>query len=213
MSAPSEGGEGALSSSQVYANIEARISYSDPGDVNSRKAPRQSNDPRGSESEGGGSARNSAAGDEGVEGGAGGSEPQASKGPVTSIMKRLDRTKSWGSAHIEKLEREQAAADKAKDNADALNHVPFFSKLGYILNFGEPIPDENMHLDDEAWLSKMLSKEHWWVIHPFSNFRRYWDIFLMGLLLYIALMVPFVIGFEVRKRRRSGLPTCLTLPL
>jgi hypothetical protein len=43
----------------------------------------------------------------------------------------------------------------------------------------------------------MLAKDNWWVIHPFSMFRRYWDVFLMGLLLYIALLVPFVIGFEV----------------
>ena len=76
-----------------------------------------------------------------------------------------------------------------------------------MLNFGEPIPEENIHLDDEAWVGKMLSKANWWVIHPFSSFRRHWDIFLMALLLYIALMVPFVIGFEVGETGKEKLRT------
>lgn len=115
-------------------------------------------------------------------------------------VKRLDRTKSWGTRQAERLALESSDKDRGRDK-DAV-HVPLFSKLGYVLHFGEPIPEENLHLDDEAWVKKLLAKDHWWVIHPFSTFRRSWDFFLVALLLYVALMVPFVIGFEVRR----GLP-------
>lgn len=131
-------------------------------------------------------------------GASGGSPGVRDAGAAAVALKprRLDRTKSWGSAQIDKLNKERESEEKQVQASIA--HVPFFSKLGYLMHFGEPIPDDNIHLDDDAWVAKMLSRDNWWVIHPFSSFRRYWDVFLMTLMLYIALMVPFVISFEVR---------------
>ena len=56
-----------------------------------------------------------------------------------------------------------------------------------------------MHADDRAWVAKTLAKENWWVIHPFSPFRRNWDLLIVLCLAYIALLVPFVIGLIVER--------------
>ena len=55
-------------------------------------------------------------------------------------------TESWGSAHIERLNDEMKVGDKTAVTKEALSHVPFCSKLGYMFNFGEPIPEDNIHL-------------------------------------------------------------------
>ena len=188
--------------SESKATAETRISsFSDPAKMSGGG---DENDPRGvgDASKGiindGGERRDSTGGGDGggLEGGGG--KPGDGGGGGGGAIKRLDRTKSWGSAHIERLESEARRANKSKEVQEALAHVPFFSKLGYMLYFGEPIAEDNVHLDDDAWVAKMMAKTNWWVIHPFSKFRRQWDVFLMALLLYIALLVPFVIGFEVR---------------
>ena len=49
----------------------------------------------------------------------------------------------------------------------------------------------------------MLSRDNWWIIHPYSHFRRQWDLFMIVCLMYVALMLPFVIGFEVSYGERS----------
>jgi len=99
--------------------------------------------------------------------------------------------------HELQQEMEASEAKKERDELEAIANIPFFSKLGYMLTFGEPVAEGNVHAGDDSWRQKMLLREHWWVIHPYSVFRRYWDVFLMVLLLYVALLVPFVIGFEV----------------
>ena len=127
---------------------------------------------------------------------------------------RLQRMKSWGAARIDTWNAE--ARDGKQHSARAKNGrqtwrrvqspgVHFFSKLGYILTFGEPIAMENVHVFDAGWVEKVTRHPHWWVIHPFSLFRRRWDIVLMLCLWYVALCVPFVIGFEVQYEETSAL--------
>mmetsp|Transcript_30211 Transcript_30211/g.98261 ORF Transcript_30211/g.98261 Transcript_30211/m.98261 type:complete len:764 (+) Transcript_30211:1556-3847(+) len=45
----------------------------------------------------------------------------------------------------------------------------------------------------------------WYIIHPYSLFRRYWDVWLMTLLLYVALVLPFTIGFDADPESGSAL--------
>ena len=101
---------------------------------------------------------------------------------------RLERMKSWGTARIdtwnaEAREGKQHSA-RAKNGRQTWRRVQspgvhFFSKLGYILTFGEPIAMENVHVFDAGWVEKVTRHPHWWVIHPFSLFRRRWDICLL----------------------------------
>jgi len=125
-------------------------------------------------------------------------------------LRKMDRTKSWGTQRIDDLEAEREARRRdasLRSPLTQLRRENFFAslKLYYILRFGEPIADENVHADDRAWVAKTLAKENWWVIHPFSPFRRNWDLLIVLCLAYIALLVPFVIGFEVRYRRGHAL--------
>ena len=123
---------------------------------------------------------------------------------AAASLPRLDRTKSWGTQRIDQFREEEALARANPGFAIGLHpRVPLFSRLRYILHFGEPIAPENIHLADDAWVAKMLSRDNWWIIHPFSRFRRDWDLFMIVCLLYVALMVPFVIGFEVSYDERS----------
>ena len=46
---------------------------------------------------------------------------------------------------------------------------------------------------------------HWWMIHPFSRFRRRWDVAVVVATAYVALLAPFVIGFDVDAPRGSAL--------
>ena len=45
--------------------------------------------------------------------------------------------------------------------------------------------------DDETF------ETHWWMIHPFSRFRRRWDVAVVVATAYVAMLAPFVIGFDV----------------
>ena len=188
--------------SESKATEEARILFSDPAEISGggdNSNPVGVGDAsKGKSGDDGETGTRDSTGGGGEGGGGKPSDGGGGGGGGFGIMRRLDRTKSWGSAHIERLESEARRANKSKEVQEALAHVPFFSKLGYMLYFGEPIAEDNVHLDDDAWVAKMMAKTNWWVIHPFSKFRRQWDVFLMALLLYIALLVPFVIGFEVR---------------
>jgi len=48
-----------------------------------------------------------------------------------------------------------------------------------MLHCGEPIAEGNIHAGDETWKTKLMSRPNWWLIHPYSLFRRHWDVFLM----------------------------------
>jgi hypothetical protein len=48
-------------------------------------------------------------------------------------------------------------------------------------------------------------EKHWWMIHPFSRFRRRWDVTVVFATAYVALLAPFVIGFDVDAPRGSAL--------
>lgn len=132
---------------------------------------------------------------------------QTPESPSDNGRARLQRMKSWGAARIDRWNAEardgKQHSGRTKNGRQTWRRVqppgvPFFSKLGYILTFGEPIAEENVHLFDAGWVEKVTGHPHWWVIHPFSSFRRSWDINLMLALTYVALCVPFVIGFEVQ---------------
>ena len=96
--------------------------------------------------------------------------------PPAELVRKFSRSKSWGTVLIDRLNKEtrdRKDARRGRGDDGKRVHAPFFSKLGYIIHFGEPIADENIHMHDEEWVAKMLSRTHWWIIHPFSAFRRY----------------------------------------
>ena len=78
----------------------------------------------------------------------------------------------------------------AKDNpfGSEYERVSLFSKNGYQVFFGEPVSEGSLWLT-KTTLAKLNAAANWHIIHPYSIFRRYWDVFLMFLLLYVALMV------------------------
>ena len=53
--------------------------------------------------------------------------------------------------------------------------------------------------DDETF------ETHWWMIHPFSRFRRRWDVAVVVATAYVAMLAPFVIGFDVNVEPGSSL--------
>ena len=53
--------------------------------------------------------------------------------------------------------------------------------------------------DDETF------ETHWWMIHPFSRFRRRWDVAVVVATAYVAMLAPFVIGFDVDVEPGSSL--------
>jgi hypothetical protein len=42
---------------------------------------------------------------------------------------------------------------------------------------------------------KIIQKKHWIVLLPDDNFKRYWNILIIFLLLYVAIYVPVNISF------------------
>ena len=64
---------------------------------------------------------------------------------------------------------------------------------------------ENVHVFDAGWVEKVTRHPHWWVIHPFSLFSPAAGTLSHALLWYVALGVPFVIGFEVQYEETSAL--------
>lgn len=58
--------------------------------------------------------------------------------------------------------------------------------------------------DTRAFEDERFEK-HWWMIHPFSRFRRRWDVTVVVATAYVALLAPFVIGFDVDAPRGSAL--------
>ena len=132
------------------------------------------------------------------------SDEKRARATAAASLPRLDRTKSWGTERIDRFREEEALARANPGFARGPQpRVPLFSRLRYVLHFGEPIAPENIHLADDAWVAKMLSRDNWWIIHPYSHFRRQWDLFMIVCLMYVALMLPFVIGFEVSYGERS----------
>jgi len=129
---------------------------------------------------------------------------------------RLSRQKSWGSAKIARLDAEAKVADAKHTKRKAQRRqLPLLSKLRYVLLCGEPILAERMlsqRLTRQSTLAAMSATKmemtkidanrdgdkdfdtHWWMIHPFSHFRRRWDLFVVAATAYVALLSPFVIG-------------------
>ena len=62
--------------------------------------------------------------------------------------------------------------------------------MTYDANNAYDVPFETND-DDETF------ETHWWMIHPFSRFRRRWDVAVVVATAYVAMLAPFVIGFDV----------------
>ena len=63
----------------------------------------------------------------------------------------------------------------------------------------------NHERDDARSRDDARFEKHWWMIHPFSRFRRRWDVAVVVATAYVALLAPFVIGFDVDAPRGSAL--------
>mmetsp|Transcript_27553 Transcript_27553/g.94085 ORF Transcript_27553/g.94085 Transcript_27553/m.94085 type:complete len:869 (+) Transcript_27553:197-2803(+) len=59
--------------------------------------------------------------------------------------------------------------------------------------FGASIDDKQR----DGWGSVSVATQQKGVIHPYSVFRRYWDVFLTALLLYVALVLPYRVAFQI----------------
>ena len=53
---------------------------------------------------------------------------------------------------------------------------------------------------DENELEEWFQIKVAWVLHPDCNFRRYWDLFMMVLILYSCITVPYRIAFGVEAK-------------
>lgn len=159
----------------------------------------------------------------------------------SSVVPRLSRKKSWGSAKIARLDAEvRLAEQKQFKRTTQRRKLPVFSKLRYVLLCGEPVHAEKMlsqrltrmsttrgirgamsvHQRKKAKKNWSIVRKnssfseqnsiiessanedkdfdpHWWMIHPFSHFRRRWDLGVVIATAYVVLLAPFVIGFDV----------------
>ena len=57
---------------------------------------------------------------------------------------------------------------------------------------------KNIRTNSFAMRQRIEAKSRSGVLHPASTFRRFWDGMIMGLLCYMAIAVPFRIGFDVQ---------------
>lgn len=91
---------------------------------------------------------------------------------------------------------DDAAGGKNTDQqaATRTNSDPFTPPKGPVAWVFWPVLDEN---EAREWLELKRSGAASLIMHPESNFRKYWDLFSMVLIIYSCITIPYRLGFSV----------------
>jgi potassium voltage-gated channel Eag-related subfamily H member 8 len=65
---------------------------------------------------------------------------------------------------------------------------------------------KNLNKKKDHLIQKILMKKQWFILMPDGQFKKYWDIIIVFLLFYVAILMPFNVCF-IRAIPGAGMTT------